>query len=72
MNKKQKELFTEFWQKRAMIQEEMLWVGCNPGNPEMFKKQSEEGFRLMVESGKLAKEYLEKIEKAKDLNIEND
>ena len=65
LNKKQKELFTEFWQKRAAIQDEMIWVGCNPGNPQLYKKQCEEGFRLINKMNKLVREYLEKIEKQK-------
>jgi len=65
MNKKEKELFIEFWQKRAAIQDEMIWVGCNPGNPQLYKKQREEGFALMGKMNRLAREYLEKIEKAK-------
>lgn len=72
MNKKQLQLWVEFWHKRAMMQEEMIWIGCNPDNPEMFKRQAEEGFRLMGKMSLLVKEYLEKIEKAKTLNRENE
>jgi len=38
----------EFIQKRNNIIERMLWVGCNPDNKELYKKQSEEGFKLMI------------------------
>lgn len=72
MNKEQLRLWKEFWMKRGHIQDEMIWVGCNPSNPEMFEKQAEEGFKLMHKLGILAKEYLEKIEKAKCLNKEKD
>ena len=63
-NKKQREIFREFWRKRADIIEEMFWVGCNPEDQKMFKKQAEDGFKLMFKMSKLAKEYMEKINKA--------
>lgn len=66
MNKKQLELMNEFMQKRAYIQEEMLWIGCNPDNPEMFKQQSRAGFEKMHELSRLAVEYKKKIDSAGD------
>jgi len=64
MNKKQKDLLREFMEKRAIIKEEMVWIGCNPSDPELYKKQSDEGFRLMVKLGKLMIEYDKKIREA--------
>ena len=58
---KKLEILTEFMQKRAIIQDEILWVGCNPSNPEMFKQQCEEGFNLMDKMSRLACEYKLKL-----------
>ena len=65
MNKEQEALLHEYFQKRADIHEEMLWIGCNPSDPEIFKKQSEEGFKKMYELNELGREYQKKIEDAK-------
>jgi len=35
-------------QKRE-IMEKMFWVGSNPDDVELYKKQAEEGFKLMDE-----------------------
>ena len=57
------EIIEEFLIKRREILERMLWVGCNPDNPELYKKQYEEGFKLMIELNNLKNEYMCKIRK---------
>jgi len=47
----------EYNKKRNDIIERMFWVGCNPDNPEMFKKQAKEGFKLMEEMSDLYKTF---------------
>ena len=63
MNKKE-ELLRKFIQDRANMQERMLWIGCNPSNPEIFKKQTEEGFKVMMEMSNLARKYIKAIEES--------
>ena len=60
------EIIREFFQKRAAIQDEILWVGCNPSIPEMYKKQCEEGFKLMRKMNDLAIEYNKKLNEVED------
>lgn len=55
INKKKKEIFNKIQDNI----EQMIWVGCNPDNPELFKKQASEGFKLMAENSKLWREYYE-------------
>ena len=59
-------LLREFMTKRANLQEEIIWIGCNPSDPEMFKKQAEEGFMAMRKMSELAVEYGKKLMEIKD------
>lgn len=49
----------KYLKKREKILERMIWVGCNPDNPELLKKQSEEGFKLIKDLNQLNKEFME-------------
>lgn len=64
MNEKQRELLKEWHEKRFEMQEKTLWIGCNPDDPELFKKQADEGFKLMIEFSNYTKEILNKINEA--------
>lgn len=64
MNEKQQALLKEWFEKRFEMQEKTLWIGCNPDDPEMFKKQATEGFQLMIEFSNYTKEILNKIDEA--------
>jgi len=48
----------KYLKEREKILERMIWVGCNPDNPELFKKQAEDGFKLMGELTKLDYEFI--------------
>ncbi|KKN76303.1 hypothetical protein LCGC14_0371550 [marine sediment metagenome] len=50
--------FEEYMKTRSEIIERMLWIGCNPDNPDLFKEQSEEGFKLMGELNNLTKQFI--------------
>ena len=67
MNKEQEALLKEYFQKRAEIHEEMLWIGCNPSDPELCKRQAEEWFKKMCELNELGREYQRKIADAESI-----
>ena len=44
MNSKQ----LKIWYEIRDNHERMIWIGCNPEDPEMYKKQCDDGFGLMM------------------------
>jgi hypothetical protein len=64
LNKEQIELIREWWAAHFEFKEKIIWIGCNPSNPEMFKQQADDGFKLMFEFSKYTHEMMKKIDDA--------
>ena len=71
LNQKQLELMYEWMKAHSEFKEKVLWIGCNPSDPEMFKQQADDGFKLMAEFSKYTTEMLKKIEEAKEETFED-
>jgi len=65
MTDRRLEILNEWWQKRAELQEKIIWIGCNPSEPEIYKKQVEETLALLRDFNKYSCEVARRLENVK-------